>query len=153
VQAELLGAHPYRVEAHPAQQHVGGQVVARRADERRQVGERKRRHDEVLPDARLADGVALQTIDETQRARVAGLEPRGHLDEQEHLADRRGRHDDVVVDGEQHGTRREVDGARRHLHAGERELAEGGETAAETVSRLASAVLAATSARVSSSAF
>ena len=52
-----IGASAHGLEADVTDQHVRGEVVARRADERREVGDGQRGRLQVLPDARVADRV------------------------------------------------------------------------------------------------
>ncbi|GAB3610259.1 hypothetical protein GCM10027414_23850 [Humibacter ginsengiterrae] len=59
----------------------------------------------------------------------------------------------MVVDREQHGTGREVDGPCGYLHTGERKLPESREAPGEAVSWLAPPVFAASPARMPGSAF
>ena len=152
-EAERLGARAHRLEADVAQQHVRGQVVTRARDECGEVGERQRRRLHVLPDARVAHGVARRAVEHRERLGARAGEPGGDLDEQQHLADGRRRHHDVVVDREQHLAGREIGRPRRDLHARERELAEGVEAPGEVLVGLLGAVLAVSDAGVARSAF
>ena len=65
-EAERLGAGAHGLEADAAQEDVGGQVVAGRADEGREVGDRQGRHLQVLPDARLAGDVARVAVQDAR---------------------------------------------------------------------------------------
>ena len=74
-QPERLGARPHRRKTDLTQQHIGGEVVAGRPDETRQIGDRQRRSLEVLPDAAVADRVARGLVEDPVAREVAIGQP------------------------------------------------------------------------------
>jgi hypothetical protein len=136
LQAERLGAGAHRIQPHLAEQHVRREVVARRPHERREVGHRERRRLEVLPDPRVADGVARRLVEDAVAGEVAFCEPGRHLDEQQDLADARRRQRDPLVDGDEGAPGVEVEDGARHLGAVVREVAERPEARGEVLGGL-----------------
>ena len=113
--AERRGRRGDRRQPHDADQDVGGEVVAHRADEDAEVVDREVTLVEEVPEARVLDALVVLPLDALAQVELPGGGLTGRLDEEEQLADAGRPERPALVQGRVHRTVGHVDDADRPL--------------------------------------